>query len=63
MPNCDSCKKEVNPDHPGVLREVIGWVEARKEGGIHHIVLPNSTGKYAHKACLQELPDQPRLFT
>lgn len=62
MPNCESCKKDVDPNQKGVLREAIGWVEDRKQGGVHHLILPNSTGRYIHRACLRELPDQPKLF-
>jgi hypothetical protein len=60
---CRECGERVRHRQSGVLHEVTGWVAPRSGGGIHHIVNPTPTGRYIHKACLEEHQgDQGALF-
>jgi len=42
---------EVDAREHGLLREVTGWAEARKGGGLHHIHFREETGRVMCARC------------
>lgn len=54
--SCAICNVEIpNPNAIGVDREVLGWVEARKDGGANAVKFSKNTGRFAHKPCIDLL--------
>lgn len=47
----------------GTMREITGWEELRRGGGANKIVRRRTTGKWAHRACVEmSLRQSERLF-
>lgn len=59
---CIRCGEQIQPTAKGVLSEVKGWVEARTDGGVHHLIQRVATGRYIHRACLEPETHQDGLF-
>ena len=50
---CEFCGKAANPEDPGTVRKVTGWISRRHAGGANHIRFQESLGVFAHFACLE----------
>jgi hypothetical protein len=50
---CLHCGREIRPDHPGVWREVLGWVQMRQGGGAHGVTAQEPTGRYGCQPCME----------
>ena len=49
---CDLCHKRI-PDGEPRYHQEIGWTKPRDGGGTNSLRLRESTGKFAHVACVQ----------
>lgn len=54
---CDVCGLDGWNTDDNFAHEVKGWIAPRKGGGANHIRNQKKTGKYRHKACLDEEGD------
>lgn len=48
---CCECDREVDPNQPGVYRQVSGWEKVRFGGGANQILFRHLTGKLMCATC------------
>lgn len=54
LPACLFCGDPVNPNQPGVYREVSGWEQQRIAGGANKITLAVRGDLYACRTCIDK---------
>lgn len=50
--NCLFCGARLVVTNSGTWREVVGWVQQRKQGGAHGVHAQSETGRYACESCM-----------